>query len=140
MDIRISRENMAYWAKKGALGFRFEITGKDGVIVSQGGRHTCVLKIDEPEKPARHGSQAKRNDAGGMTRRKLILLVRRVVQEALAKKYTSVVLDFQDFKRITQHPTFSAIAQKVDVLSTKISDEELAELIATNFLMAEFAF
>src|SRR3990167_9343589 len=140
MDIRISRENMAYWAKKGALGFRFEITGKDGVIVSQGGRHTCVLKIDEPEKPARHDSQAKRSDSGGMTRRKLILLARRVVQEALAKKYTSIVLDFRDFKRLAGHTTNYAIAQNVVKPSLGISDRELAELLAVNFLMAQFEF
>src|SRR3990167_5391653 len=124
MDIRISRENMAYWAKKGALVFRFEATGKDGVIVSQGSKHTCVLKIDEPEKPARHGSQAKRSDSGVVTRRKLILLTRRVVQEALAKKYATVVLDFKQF----HFPKIS------------ITDGELAELLAVNFLMAQFEF
>ena len=125
MDIRISRENMAYWAKKGALAFRFETTGKDGVVISQGGRHTCVLKIDEPEK---------------VTRRKLILLARRVVQEALAKKYTSIVLDFQDFKRLAGYTTNYAIAQNVVKPFSGVSDGELAELLAVNFLMAQFEF
>ena len=109
MDIRISRENMGYWAKKGALAFRFETAGKDGVVISQGSKHTCVLKIDEPEK---------------VTRRKLILLARRVVQEALAKKYTTVVLDFKQFH-------FPKIT---------ITDGELGELLAVNFLMAQFEF
>ncbi|MDO8565644.1 MAG: leucyl aminopeptidase family protein [Candidatus Moranbacteria bacterium] len=109
MDIRIARENMGYFTKKGALAFRFDATGKDGMVVSQGNKHTCVLKIDESEK---------------VTRRKLILLVRRVVYEALAKKYTTVVLDFKQFR-------FPKIV---------ITDEELAELMATNFLMAHFAF
>src|SRR6266498_908897 len=97
MVIRISRENTGYWAKKGALAFRFDANGKDGVIISQGGKHTCVLVVGEPEKPARNDSQAKRSDSGGMTRRKLILLARRVVREALTKKYDNIVLDFQDF-------------------------------------------
>lgn len=109
MDIQISRENIGSWAKKGALAFRFVAAGKDGVIISQGSKHTCVLKIDEPEK---------------VTRRKLILLARRVVQEALAKKYTTVVLDFKQFH-------FPKIT---------ITDGELAELLTVNFLMAEFAF
>lgn len=100
---------MGYWAKKGALAFRFEATGKDGVVISQGNKHTCVLKIDEPKK---------------VTRRKLILLTRRVVQEALAKKYETVVLDFKQFR-------FPKIV---------ITDEDLAELLVVNFLMAQFAF
>src|SRR3990167_7947891 len=113
MDIRISRENMAYWAKKGALAFRFETTGKDGVVISQGGRHTCVLKIDEPEK---------------VTRRKLILLARRVVQEALAKKYTSIVLDFQYFKRLAVYPTKYAIAKSVFNPFAGVCDGEVGTL------------
>lgn len=96
-------------AKKGALAFRFEKDCKDGVIVSEGNRHTCILKIDEPEK---------------MTRRKLILLARRVVMEALAKKYDVIVLDFRQFR-------FPKIV---------ITDQELAELLVTNMLMAEYAF
>lgn len=109
MNIQISQESIGHWGKKGALAFRFEVTGKDGVVVSQGSKHTCVLVIGEPEK---------------MTRRKLILLARRVVQEALAKKYAIVALDFKQFH-------FPKIV---------ITDGELAELLAVNFLMAQFEF
>lgn len=115
MDIRISREHAAHWQKKGALAFRFEAGGKDGVIVSQGGRDTCTLVIGEPEKSAR---------LGGMTRRKLILLVRRMVAEAVAKKYETIVIDFQQLR-----------FPKVE-----ISDGELAELLVVNLLMAHFVF
>jgi hypothetical protein len=117
MDIRISRENVAHWQKKGALAFRFETEGKDGVIISQGDKYTCVFSIGEPEKPAR---------LGRMTRRKLILLARRIVREALQKKFKMIVVDFQDFKRIASHITFLAIARKVISPTLEMSDEELA--------------
>lgn len=115
MDIRISRENAAYWQKKGALAFRFDVDGKDGVVVSQGGKDTCILSIDGSEKPARQG---------GMTRRKLMLVARRIVREAIQKKYKTIVLDFQRFR----------------FLHLGISESELAELLTVNFLMAHFAF
>jgi leucyl aminopeptidase len=125
MNIRISRENAEYWQKKGALAFRFEFgtEGRDGVIAVQNGRHICTLSLGDKEKPARNTS-VKNTDVGGMTRRKLILLARRVVFEALAKKFKTIVLDFRQFR-------FSKI---------KIIEDELAELLAVNFLMANFTF
>lgn len=109
MNIQISQGNATEWQKKGVLAFRFEEKGRDGVIVEQSGKHTLTLVIGEKEK---------------MTQRKLILLARRVVNEALQKKFKTIVLDFQQFH-------FSKI---------KISDGELAELLAVNFLMAGFVF
>ena len=94
MKILISRENVAYWQQKGALAFRFDEKGKDGIIISQGGKHTCLFSIGDKE----------------MTRRKLMLLVRRMVTEAVAKKYQTVVIDFKDFRRLAQNLTFYAIA------------------------------
>ncbi len=125
MDIRISRENAAHWQKKGTLAFRFSPAGKDGVIVSQGGRDVCLLAIGERDK---------------MTRRKLILLVRRMVAEAATKKYETIVVDFRDCRRIASNCTFPAIAGKVQSSSSVISDGELAELLAVNLLMAHFVF
>ncbi len=126
MKILVSREDANYWQKKGALAFRFQFgnESKDGIIIERNGQHTCFIALGEKEKPARNDSQAKRGDSGGMTRRKLILLARRVVFEALRKKYTNIVLDFRQFR-------FPAI---------KITDGELAELLAINFLMASFEF
>lgn len=111
MRIRISRENIEHWQKKGALAFRFEFgtEGKDGVVMAQNGKHICTLSLGDKEK---------------MTRRKLILLARRVIFEARNKKYATVVLDFRQFR-------FPAL---------KIVDGELAELLTTNFLMAHFEF
>ncbi|MEK9151171.1 MAG: leucyl aminopeptidase [Patescibacteria group bacterium] len=108
MKILISRENAGYWQKKGALAFRFDVNGKDGIIVSQGGRHTCLFSMGDKE----------------MTRRKLMLLVRRMVSEAVAKKYKMIVVDFKQLR-------FPGIT---------ISDSELAELITVNLLMADFVF
>lgn len=115
MNIKISRESVAYWQQKGALAFRFDEQGKDGVIISQGGKDVCVLAIGKSEKPA---------GPGGMTRRKLILLVRRIVREALAKRYATIVLDVSLLR-------FAHL---------KMEDADLAELIAVNARMAAYAF
>src|SRR6185369_4767152 len=91
------------------LFVRLVSDGKDAVLMEKEGKHTLSLLVKDKEK---------------MNRRKLILLARRVVREAQAKEYTSVTLDFSEWR-------FANI---------KISDTELAELLAVNFLMAEFAF
>ena len=109
MQIRISPENEAHWQTKGALAVRFETEGKDGSVEKEGTQETLLLVIGEREK---------------MTRRKLMLLARRIVREALAKKFETIVLDFEQFR-------FPKIT---------ITDAELAELLAVNFLMAHFAF
>ena len=109
MQIMISRENRAYWQKKGALALRFATEGRDGVILEQSGKHTLTLVIDAV-KP--------------MTRRLLILLARRVVREAMDKRYRTIVIDFKQFR-------FPEVA---------IADQELAELLAVNFSMAHFEF
>ncbi len=109
MNIKISREDEEYWQKKGALAVSLVAEKNDGVVLEKDGMLTLSLTI------------GKRST---MTRRKLILLVRRVVREALAKKYSALVLDFGQWH-------FSHL---------KISPQELAELLATNFLMASFSF
>jgi len=95
--------------KKDVLSVRFEEEGKDGVVEVKNGSETLVLVIGKREK---------------MTRRKLMLLARRIVREALAKKYTLVSLDFKHFH-------FAHL---------KIEPADVAELLAVNFLMAEFSF
>ncbi len=95
--------------RKDVLRVRFEEEGKDGVVEVKNGSETLVLVIGKREK---------------MTRRKLMLLARRIVREALAKKYTEALLDFKEFH-------FPHL---------KIASADMAELLAVNFLMAEFSF
>ncbi len=109
MDIRFSQETVTYWQKKGALSVCFGVDEKDGVLFERSGRHTLSLRTVAAEK---------------MTRRTLILLVRRIIREALAKKEATIVLDIRQFR-------FPNI---------RISDADLAELITVNCLMAEFSF
>lgn len=109
MDIKLSRENAAQWQKKGALAVRFGDKAKDGIVTENAGRATLNLAIGE---------------TGGMTRRKLILLVRRIVREALSKKAKTVVVDFADFR-------FPGVG---------MTDADMAELLAANALMADFSF
>lgn len=94
---------------KGVLRVRLENEGKDGVIEVKNGEETLVLMIGKRE---------------AVTRRKLMLLARRVVREALAKKYTELAIDFTQFQ-------FSHL---------KIAPADLAELLVVNFIMAEFSF
>jgi leucyl aminopeptidase len=108
MQIKISRENIAYWQKKGALAFVFEKEGKDGVFVERSGKSAMTIAVDLDK----------------MTRRKLILLVRRTVREAMVKKYASIVLDLEQFR-------FPKL---------EMGDRDVAELVATNLVMAEFEF
>lgn len=95
--------------KRGVLIVRLEEEGRDGVIEREEGRETLILVIGERKM---------------MTRRTLILLARKVVREALAKKYIEIVLDFRQF-----HFTH---------LEMHASD--VAELLVMNFLMAGFSF
>ena len=109
MNIKISQENEEYWQRKGALAVLLVEEKNDGVVLEKDGRLTLSLAV------------GKRSQ---MTRRKLLLLARRVVREALAKKYSALTLDFEQWH-------FPHL---------KISPQELAELLATNFLMASFSF
>lgn len=59
-----------------------------------------------------------------MTRRKLMLLARRIVSVAIAKKTRKILVDFADFR--------------FDHL--KMDDGAIAEILATNFEMANFQF
>lgn len=95
--------------KRGALGVKLVEEGRDGVIEVKNGEETLVLAIGEK---------------GKMTRRKLMLLARRVVREALAKKYSDLAIDFKQCQ-------FGHL---------KIAPADLAELLAVNFIMAEFSF
>ncbi len=95
--------------KKDVLHVRLEKEGKDGVIEVESGTSTLTFVIGE---------------RGKMTRRRLMLLARRVVREALAKKYGELVLDYRQFH-------FPHL---------KITSEDLTELLSVNFLMAEFSF
>ncbi len=109
MNIKVSRESLQYWQKKGALAVRLEEEGHDGVVLVQGKQQALSLVIGKRQQ---------------MTRRKLFLLVRRVVRESLAKRYDTLVIDFQQFH-------FPQLQMTAD---------ELAELLAVNFLMATFHF
>ena len=109
MNIKLSRENVVYWQKKGALGLRFEKEGKDGVVKDQAGKQSLIFVIGESAK---------------MTRRRLMLLARRIIREALEKKYEMVVLDFKQFS----------------FPNVQISEQDLSELLTINFHMAEFSF
>ncbi len=106
MDIKITEKETL---KKGALRVRLEQEGKDGVVEIKNGVETLVLVVGERNK---------------MTRRRLMLLARRVVREALAKKYAKITIDLGQFH-------FAHL---------KIATGDLAELLVTNFVMAEFSF
>lgn len=108
MDIRISKGTIADLGKKGALAFTFSKDGKDGSVTERGGKSAMSIAID----PAK------------MTRRKLILLVRRMVREAMAKKFRSVAID----------------AKQLAFPGATKDDKDLAELIASNLIMAGFEF
>lgn len=106
MNIKIGEKGKL---KEGVLGVRFEQEGKNGVVEVKNDVETLVLTIGEREK---------------VTRRKLMLLARRVVREALAKKYDAIVVDWKQFR-------FPHL---------KMTEADLAELLAVNFVMAEFSF
>lgn len=95
--------------KKEVLHVRFAEEGKDGVVEVCNGVETLVVVI------------GKRTD---MTRRKLVLLVRRIVREALVRKYTDLSCDFKSFH-------FPHL---------KITSADVAELLSVNLIMAEFSF
>lgn len=82
---------------------------QDEVFRLEDGSQKIVLGVAEPEK---------------MTRRKLILLTRKIVSIAKAKKYDALLLDPKIF-------SFENI---------NLFDQELGELVATNFLMANYSF
>ncbi len=109
MRFKISRENVSYWQKKGTLAAVLAEEGKDGVLREQGGRATISLVVGKSDE---------------MTRRKLILLARRIVREAIARKYKTIVIDFSSFR-------FPHLG---------MSDRDLAELLAVNCFLADFAF
>ena len=111
MDIKISRENEGYWLHKGALGVRFDGKGKDGVIREKGKKQWLIVNVGERKK---------------VTERKLMLLARRVIREALAKKYKEVVIDVKEWR-------FS-------IPGVTLEDKEFGELLAVNFRMAHFEF
>lgn len=106
MNIRIIEASKV---KRDILRVRFEEEGKDSIVELKGEAVTLVLTI------------GKRDT---MTRRKLILLMRRVIREALNKKYTDIAVDFKLF----YFPHLN------------IAPFDLAELLAVNFLMADFSF
>jgi len=76
------------------------------------------------EKDGMHSLSLVIGESEKMNRRKLILLARRVIQETRTREYASVVLDFSAW--IFPH--------------LKITEKDLAELLAVNFFMAEFVF
>lgn len=106
MNIKIGEKGRL---KREVLRVRFEQEGKNGVVEVKNDVETLVLTIGEREK---------------VTRRKLMLLARRVVREALAKKYDAIVVDWKQFR-------FPHL---------KMTEADLAELLAVNFVMAEFSF
>ncbi|MBP9728233.1 MAG: leucyl aminopeptidase family protein [Candidatus Moranbacteria bacterium] len=106
MNIKIVQKEKV---KKGALWIKLVSEGKDGVIEVRGETATLLLVI---------GAQDK------MTLRKLQLLARRIVREAMAKKYAEIGVDFGQFH-------FSHL---------KIAPQDLGELLAVNMMMADFSF
>ena len=82
---------------------------QDEIFRSEDGSQKIVLGVPEPEK---------------MNRRKLILLARRIIATAKAKRVESLRIDPALF-------SFENVS---------LSDQELGELIATNMLMANYAF
>jgi leucyl aminopeptidase len=110
MHIRYVREMMdaPKIHKKDELRFLFGKDVRDGTVIERDGIHTMHIKID----------------AETMTRRKLVLLIRRTVREAMAKRYRMIAFDFNQFR-------FERIV---------IDEKELAELLATNLIMAGFEF
>lgn len=94
---------------KGAVRVRVRLAKEDEVVRNKMGEVEIFLGVPEPEK---------------MTRRKCILLARRVVVLAKTKRTKKIVCDVKDF----QFP------------SLDMSDRELGEILATNFEMANFQF
>ncbi len=82
---------------------------QDDVFRMEDGSQKIVLGVPEPEK---------------MTRRKLMLFVRKIIFLAKAKKIESLVIDASIF-------SFENV---------NLFDQELGELVATNFLMANYSF
>lgn len=82
---------------------------QDEVFRMEDGMRKIVMGIPEPEK---------------MTRRKLMLLARKIVSIGKAKKYESLIIDPKIF-------AFETV---------NLFDQELGELVATNFLMANYSF
>lgn len=60
------------------------------------------------------------------SRRSLLLLVRRIIVSAKAKKLSRMALDFSELRDLAG--------------AANIQDEELAEIVGANFLLADYAF
>ena len=82
---------------------------QDEIFRSEDGSQKIMLGVSEPEK---------------MTRRKLILLIRKIVSIAKGKKIDALVMDTDIF-------SFENV---------NMFDQEVGELVATNFLMANYSF
>ncbi len=87
---------------------RIESGPLDEVVRYKDGRYELVLGVEEPE---------------NMTHRKLILLVRRTISLAKAKRLKRLVISAETFR-------FESVS---------LSNDELGELCAVNMLMAEYA-
>ncbi|MDQ5902013.1 MAG: leucyl aminopeptidase, partial [Patescibacteria group bacterium] len=86
------------------------VTGTlDEIVRLANGRQELVLAVEEPKK---------------MTRRMLILLVRKIVSAAQAKRMKCLVLSLESLR----------------FKSVPMESEDLGELCATNMLMAQHAF
>ncbi|MGK2848799.1 MAG: leucyl aminopeptidase family protein [Minisyncoccota bacterium] len=109
MRIKIEKRSAEWWQKKGTMGVALVTEGQDGIVRETDGRSVLEVVI---------GERAK------MTRRALILLIRRIVREALAKKYAKIAVDFSLFR--FEH--------------LQMEDTDLAELLAVNARMADYAF
>ena len=109
MRIKIEKGSAEEWQKKGVMGVALVTEGKDGVVRETDGRSVLEVVI---------GERAK------MTRRALRVLIRRIVREALAKKYAKIAVDFSLFR--FEH--------------LQMEDADLAELLAVNARMADYTF
>lgn len=108
MDIRIvtgTSKNVG----KNAVRVTREKSKQDEIFRLEDGSRKIVLGVAEPEK---------------MTRRKLILLARKIVSIAKGKKADTLLIDTNIF-------SFENV---------NLFDQEIGELVATNFLMANYSF
>ncbi len=108
MDIRIVT-SVPKSARKNAVRVTREKSKQDEIFRLEDGSRKIVLGVPEPEK---------------MNQRKLILLARRIISTAKAKRIESLLID----------PIIFSFE------NVNLFDQELGELVATNMLMANYSF
>ncbi len=95
--------------------------GKDAVSVALTNEKETVVSVDSRGRKTLSIGIGKRDE---VTRRKLFLIARQIIATAKANRAKKIAINFSDF----------------DFHKLKMGDSELAELLATNFEMANFEF